>query len=141
VSDQPSRYHQSLIDQETFSVSWELVPGRGAFERDQERLISAAKEAAKAGRVHALTITDNPSGSPATSAEVLGAELSRRGIEVVVHFTCKDKSRNQLEALLYGLERASVRNILALTGDYVSVGYAGKSKPVFDLTWTAHSAS
>jgi methylenetetrahydrofolate reductase (NADPH) len=90
----------------------------------------------QAGRLHALTITDNPGGNPATSAEMLGVELTRLGAEVVVHFTCKDKSRNQLEALLYGLERASVRNVLALTGDYTSAGYMGHSTPVFDLDAT-----
>jgi methylenetetrahydrofolate reductase (NADPH) len=98
--------------------------------------MSSAEEAARAGRLHALTITDNPGGNPATSAEMLGVELTQLGIEVVVHFTCKDKSRNQLEALLYGLERASVRNVLALTGDYTSTGYMGHSTPVFDLDAT-----
>jgi methylenetetrahydrofolate reductase (NADPH) len=128
-----TKYYQSLIDKDTFSVSWELVPGRGAFERFQEEFMSLAAEAAQGDKVHALTITDNPGGNPATSAEMLGVELSRLGAEVVVHFTCKDKSRNQLEALLYGLERASVHNIMALTGDYASAGYEGHSTPVFDL--------
>lgn len=131
-----SPYYQALQDPDTFAISWELVPGRGAFERYQEEFMSSAEESARGSLVHALTITDNPGGNPATSAEMLGAELSRMGIEVVVHFTCKDKSRNQLEALLYGLERASVRNILALTGDYTSAGYEGYSTPVFDLDAT-----
>lgn len=136
MSEASSRYHEALLDKDTFAVSWELVPGRGAFERYQEEFMSSAEEAARAGRIHALTITDNPGGNPATSAEMLSAELTRLGIEVVVHFTCKDKSRNQLEALLYGLERASVRNVLALTGDYASAGYLGYSTPVFDLDAT-----
>lgn len=136
MSELPSRYHEALLDKDTFAVSWELVPGRGAFERYQEEFMGSAEEAARGGRLHALTITDNPGGNPATSAEMLSVELSRLGIEVVVHFTCKDKSRNQLEALLYGLERASVRNVLALTGDFASAGYLGHSTPVFDLDAT-----
>ncbi len=136
MSETASKYQQALLDKDTFALSWELVPGRGAFESYQEAFMSSAEEAAKAGRMHALTITDNPGGNPATSAEMLAAELSRLGMEIVVHFTCKDKSRNQLEALLYGLERASVRNVLALTGDYTSAGYKGVSRPVFDLDAT-----
>lgn len=136
MSESSSTYYQSLLDKDTFSVSWELVPGRGAFERYQEEFMASAEEAAKEDRVHALTITDNPGGNPATSAEMLGVELRRLEMEVLVHFTCKDKSRNQLEALLYGLERASVHNLLALTGDYASAGYKGYSTPVFDLDAT-----
>jgi methylenetetrahydrofolate reductase (NADPH) len=133
---EPSEYYRSLVDKDTFSVSWELVPGRGAFERYQDEFMASAEQAAKGSKVHALTITDNPGGNPATSGEMLGVELRRLGTEVVVHFTCKDKSRNQLEALLYGLERASVRNLLVLTGDYASAGYEGHSTPVFDLDAT-----
>ena len=127
------RYRQSLLDKNTFSITWELVPGRGAFEKAQEIVMASAEQAAKGGKVHALTITDNPGGNPAISAEMLGAEINKLGIEPLVHFTCKDKNRNQLEGLLYGMERANVRNLLVMTGDYTYTGYKGRSKPVFDL--------
>ena len=128
-----SNYEHSLRDANTFSVTWELVPGRGAFEKAQEALLDNAAKAAAGGRVHALTITDNPGGAPALSAEMLGAEINRLGIEPLVHLTCKDKNRNELESLLYGLERAGVRNLLVMTGDYPKAGYGGAPKPVFDL--------
>ena len=128
-----SKYQESLLDKDIFSVSWELVPGRGAVEPYQEALIASAEEAAKDERIHAVTITDNPGGNPAISAEMLGVEVSRAGVDVLVHFTCKDKNRNQLESLLYGLERASVHNVLALTGDYTTSGFEGRSTGVFDL--------
>jgi methylenetetrahydrofolate reductase (NADPH) len=126
-------YEQSLRDPNTFSITWELVPGRGAFEKAQEGLIESAAQAAFRGRVHALTITDNPGGNPALSAEMLGAEIRRLGIEPLVHVTCKDKNRNELESLLYGLERARVHNLLVMTGDFPKAGYRGTPKPVFDL--------
>jgi methylenetetrahydrofolate reductase (NADPH) len=128
-----SKFHESLLNDEIFSVTWELVPGRGAFERDQMALMASVELAARGGRVHALTITDNPGGNPAISAEMLANELKRLDIEPLVHFTCKDKNRNQLESLLHGLERALVCNLLVLTGDYTTAGYKGSSKPVFDL--------
>ena len=128
-----NRFKQSLYDPDTFSVTWELVPGRGAFEKAQEDLIAAAEAAAKSGKIHALTITDNPGGNPAISAEMLGVEVKKLGIEPLVHFTCKDKSRNEIEALLYGLERNNVRNLLVMTGDYPVSGFKGRSRPVFDL--------
>ncbi len=126
-------FESSLRDPKSFSVTWELVPGRGALEKAQENLLETAEKAARGGRVHAVTITDNPGGNPALSAEMLGAEIWRAGIEPLVHFTCKDKNRNELESLLYGLERANVRNLLVMTGDYPKTGYLGAPKPVFDL--------
>jgi methylenetetrahydrofolate reductase (NADPH) len=126
-------YQRSLLDPQTFSITWELVPGRGAFERSQDAVLSTAAQVAGNHLVHALTITDNPGGAPALSSEMLGAEIMRLGIEPLVHLTCKDKNRSELESLLYGLERAGVSNLLAMTGDYPRSGYRGAPKPVFDL--------
>lgn len=125
-------FKKSLLDKE-LSVTWELVPGRGSVEKGQVELIRSAEEAAKCGKIHALTITDNPGGNPAISAEFLGLEVLKLGIEPLVHFTCKDKSRNEIENLLYGLGRANVNNLLVMTGDYPVSGYKGRSRPVFDL--------
>src|SRR5690606_8504436 len=93
----------------------------------------AAEQAAKGGKVHALTITDNPGGNPAMLADYLGMEVFQKGIEPLVHFTCKDKNRNQMESQLYALDRAGVRNLLVMTGDYPVTGFKGRPKPVFDL--------
>ena len=101
-----NRFRKSLLHPKTFSVTWELVPGRGAREEAQQNVLAAAERAARGGRVHALTITDNPGGNPAILAGCLGAEILRLGIEPLVHFTCKDKNRNQIESELYALDRA-----------------------------------
>lgn len=128
-----NRLKDSLLDPNTLSVTWELVPGRGAREKSQESALAAAEQAAKGGKVHALTITDNPGGNPAMMADYLGEEILKRGIEPLVHFTCKDKNRNQMESQLYALDRANVRNLLVMTGDYPVTGFQGRPKPVFDL--------
>ena len=87
MSEHQSRYYQSLVDQNAFGVVWELVPGRGAIEREQERFLAAAQEAAGDGRVHAITITDNAGGNPALSAEMLGIEVGKLGIDALVHLS------------------------------------------------------
>lgn len=121
------------MNKDIFSVTWELVPGRGARERAQDDLIRAAEQAAGDGRIHAVTVTDNAGGNPAMSATYLGLEILQLGLEPLVHFACKDKNRNQIEAELYAMDRAGLRNILLLTGDYQVKGFAGRPKPVFDL--------
>ncbi|HWP97111.1 MAG TPA: methylenetetrahydrofolate reductase C-terminal domain-containing protein [Syntrophomonadaceae bacterium] len=130
---QINKFRESLLDKKTFSVTWELVPGRGAHEKLQEDVIISATEAAKDGRIHALTITDNPGGKPALSAVYLGLEILKLGIEPLVHFTCKDKNRNQTESELYAMDRGGIRNVLVMTGDYPTNGFKGRPKPVFDL--------
>jgi len=128
-----NRFKDSLLDKNTMSVTWEVVPGRGAREKAQETALAQAESAAKGGKVHAVTITDNPGGNPAILADYLGVEILKMGIEPLVHFTCKDKNRNQMESQLYSLDRAGVRNLLVMTGDYPVTGYQGRPKPVFDL--------
>lgn len=128
-----NRFKESLRDKTRFTVTWELVPGRGAHEKAQENAIIAAEQAARGGKIDALSITDNPGGRPALSAAYLGTEIIKLGIEPLIHFTCKDKNRNQIESELYALNRAGISNLLVMTGDYPTSGFQGRPKPVFDL--------
>ncbi|HWI54722.1 MAG TPA: methylenetetrahydrofolate reductase, partial [Desulfobacteria bacterium] len=128
-----NRFKKSLLDKNTFGITWELVPGRGAREKAQDKAMEDAEAAVKGGRVHAMTITDMPGGNPAILADYLGMECFQKGIEPLVHFTCKDKNRNQIEGQLYAMDRANVRSLLVMTGDYVYTGYQGRPKPVFDI--------
>jgi len=64
---------------------------------------------------------------------MLGLEISRLGIDPLIHFTCKDKNRNQIESILYSLDRNGPSNLLVMTGDFPLYGFEGKAKPVFDL--------
>ena len=66
-------------------------------------------------------------------ADALGKEFLDEGIVPLVHFTCKDRSRNQIISQLYGMERQGIENILFMTGDYQVTGWDGRARPVFDL--------
>ena len=124
---------REALEKGEFVVTCEIIPGRGASEDAQEKIIAEAKEMYETGRIHALSITDNPGGNPALLADVLGYEMLRQGMTPLVHFTCKDRNRNQIMSQLYGLEREGVENLLLMTGDYEVSGWDGRSRPVFDL--------
>lgn len=126
-------FKDALLKSGIFPVTWELVPGRGAREAVQEKTLVLAKQAAESRRISAITLTDNPGGTPAMSADFMAGDILKLGIEPVVHFTCKDKNRNQIESQLYALDRAGVRNLLVMSGDYPVSGYQGRPAPVFDL--------
>lgn len=128
-----NRFKEALLNPAEFPVTWELVPGRGAKEAAQEKALALASQAAAGNKIRTLTLTDNPGGTPAMSADFMGCEILKLGIEPLVHFTCKDKNRNQSESQLYALDRAGVRNLLVMSGDYPVSGFQGRPAPVFDL--------
>ena len=133
MSSNKLSFRDALLNPDSLSVSWEIIPGRGALEDSQENVLRMAELAAKGGKINAVTITDNPGGKPALLASSMAVEVSRLGIEPLIHFTCKDRSRNVMQSELYALERAGLQNLLVMTGDYPTEGYTGRSKPVFDI--------
>jgi len=128
-----NRFKEALLERKEFIYTLELVPGRGSQGKTQDEVIGIAQKAAKAKLVHALSITDNPGGHPALSPNMLGLEISRLGIDPLIHFTCKDKNRNQLESILYSLDRNGLPNLLAMKGEFPLYGLEGKDKTVFDV--------
>ncbi len=126
-------FRDLLARRDRFIYTVELVPGRGSRGKTQDELLHLAELAARGGLVHALSVTDNPGGHPALAPDVIGLEICRMGIDPIIHFTCKDKNRNQIESILHALDRVGIYNLLAMTGDYPLYGFQGNAKPVFDL--------
>ena len=134
LEEKANPFKEAILDPKVFCVTWEQIPGRGAFEIQQEQVFDNIRKAAEMGKIHAISVTDNPGGNPAISTEMLCAEVKRLGTEPLVHLACRDKNRSQIESMLYGLAATGVRNILALSGDFPSPeGFEGKPKPVFDM--------
>ena len=124
---------KQAFEQKEFVVTCELVFGRGASEAGQIKEFKEAELIWKTGRVHAISLTDNPGGNPALLADVIAAELQAQGITPLVHVSGKDRNRNQLQSQLYALQRQGVENLLVMTGDYPVSGWAGRPRPVFDI--------
>jgi methylenetetrahydrofolate reductase (NADPH) len=127
----PTTFRDSLKEK-VFTFTFELVPGR-TRRRYLEEIICFAEEAARDGRLHGLSITENAGGHPALSPAVVGREIKRLGLEPILHFSCKDKNRNQIESTLFARDREGLHTLLIMTGDFPRYGFMGKAKPVFDL--------
>jgi len=128
-----NRFKEALLEKREFAYTLELVPGRGARGKVFEDTMRMAEKAIQGGKIHALSITDNAGGHPALFPNVLGREICGMGMNPIIHFTCKDKNRNQIESILYALDRIGIENLLVMTGDYPLYGFEGKAKPVYDL--------
>ncbi len=123
-----------LRETDTFVTCVELVTSRGVItERSGRRVLDLARGLAQHPRVHALSITDNPGGNAMLSADTLGTDLIARGQEVIIHLSCKDWNRNALQSRGWKLASEGFNNILALSGDCPTGGYAGQASGVFDI--------
>lgn len=128
-----SQFQRSLYDPHQFTLTFELVPSRGGHSKEHTRELELAGQAAADHRLSAVSITENAGGYPALSPEILGLEIKRLGLPVIIHFSCKDKNRNQIESMLFAWNRMGLHDLLVITGDYPQQGYFGCPKPVFDL--------
>src|SRR3972149_8386402 len=122
-----NRFKEAPLERKEFIYTLELVPGRGSRGKTQDEIMKIAEQAANSSLIQALSITDNPGGHPALSPDMLGLEIFSLGIEPLIHFTCKDKNRNQIESILYSLARLGVTNLLVMTGDFPLYGFEGNA--------------
>ena len=124
------------VDAKPFMVGAELVTTRGSLNQPAgAKLVQLADALAASGKVDWVSVTDNAGGNPMESPTVLAKRLMERGLDTIVHLTCKDRNRNALEATAWQLHSEGLTNVLCLTGDYPASGqgYFGTAAPVFDL--------
>ncbi len=127
------RFRTSLLDRSEFTITYELVPGQGSGGKQIDRLLDFAVRARDDGRIKALSITDNAGGHPALAPVAIGSDVQKIGIEPLIHFSLKDKNRNQVKSHIFLYQRQRFHSLLVLGGDYPKSGYYGQAKPVFDL--------
>jgi methylenetetrahydrofolate reductase (NADPH) len=126
-------FRDDIASPEHFTITLELVPGTATRGRGVDTVMGLAKDAYSDGRISAVTITDNPGGNPALSPDVLAHDIFKIGMDVIVHFTCRDMNRVGMESRALQLDLMGIKNILALNGDYAGTGFGGQGAPVFDL--------
>ncbi len=122
-----------IADPDQFIVTLELVPGRESSGRSLDTVMGIAGDAFADGRVSAVSMTDNPGGNPSLSPDAIGYRIFSIGMDVIVHFTCRDMNRVGMESRALQLAMMGMKNILALTGDFSGKGFGGQGAPVFDL--------
>jgi methylenetetrahydrofolate reductase (NADPH) len=123
-----------LTSGDEFVTVTELVPWRGPTADKAGRAgLAAAHALVDDPRIAAISITDNAGGHAMARPALLAEEFLARCQDVIVHVACRDRSRNGLLSLAWELEQRGVRNVLAISGDHPTEGFAGLSRPVFDV--------
>jgi len=126
-------FQNDLYLSDEFMITLELVPGKDSVGRSVDTVMGIARDSFADGRLSAVSMTDNPGGNPSLSPDVLGHDIFKVGMDVIVHFTCRDLNRVGMESRALQLAMMGMKNLLTLTGDYTGKGFGGQGAPVFDL--------
>jgi len=111
-----------------FVITAEIGPPKGI---DVNNLLSNAE--LLRGRVDAVNVTDQQSSIMRLGSLASCVLLKEKGLEPIVQMTCRDRNRIALQSDLLSAQVLGMKNILCLTGDYVTLGDHPQAKPVFDL--------
>jgi homocysteine S-methyltransferase len=118
------------LERREFVVTVELDPPRG---HTVDKLVQGAKLLKDRG-VEIVDINDGSLGR--VRMAVLPTALLVReatGLDVTMHFTCRDRNLMGIQADLLGAHALGIRNILAMTGDPPRAGDYVNATAVFDV--------
>jgi 5,10-methylenetetrahydrofolate reductase len=86
------------------------------------------------GHVAAINVTDNPTAFGFFNGLVSSYLVQKEsGVEAVFQITTRDRNRIALLSDVLAAGTLGIKNVLAITGDYTTVGDMPQAKPVFDL--------
>ena len=111
-----------------FVVTSEIGPPKGT---NVEEMLHDAE--LLRGRVDGINVTDLQSSVMRLGSLAVCHLLNEKGLEPILQMTCRDRNRLALQSDLLNAYVLGIRNVLALTGDYASLGDHPQAKPVFDL--------
>ena len=118
------------LEEKSFVTSVEIVPPRG---HDPSSAVAVARRLEAEG-VDCVNIPDGPRASSRMSPLALGAVLARASrIEVLLHYTCRDRNMLGMQSDLLGMHALGIRNLLIITGDPPKLGDYPDATAVFDV--------
>jgi methionine synthase / methylenetetrahydrofolate reductase(NADPH) len=112
-----------------FVVAVELVPPRG-------HVADALTGQARQLRIHGVdfvNIPDGPRASARMSAIAAALVVQQAGLEVILHYACRDRNLLGMQSDLLGAHSMGVRNLLLVTGDPTRTGDYPEATSVFDV--------
>lgn len=125
---QPSQLSQLLGKQRVITVELDLPRGLKI-----EKVIEGAR-LLKAHGVHMIDISDGARARLRMNVIATSHIVQREaGIEVMMHFACRDRNLLAIQSDLLGAHALGIRNVLAITGDPAQIGDYPTATSVFDV--------
>lgn len=114
----------------TFVVMAEVSAPRGL---DLSGALAQARRFKALGAV-AVNVPDYPKSGARASALALGTLIEQQGhVETVVHYSCRDRTLNGMQADLVGAHAMGLRNVLLTTGNPSPQGAYSDATSIFDV--------
>jgi methylenetetrahydrofolate reductase (NADPH) len=117
-----------LLNQGSFVVCGEMSPPQGADKAPILKKCAYFKD-----YVDAVNLTDNQTAIVRMSSMMSSVFAMEGGVEPIMQMTCRDRNRLAMQSDLLGAAAAGIKNILCLTGDYMTFGNHPDAKGCFDL--------
>ncbi len=129
VQEPPTQLH-SMLQAKQFVVTVEMDLPRGL---NMQKVIEGCA-ALKAAGCDVVDVSDGARArlrmNPLSASVLIQQQV---GIEVVMHFACRDRNLLAVQADLLGAHALGVKNILAVTGDPANIGDYPSATSVFDV--------
>ncbi|MCD6365586.1 MAG: methylenetetrahydrofolate reductase [Planctomycetes bacterium] len=129
MSEAVSKFQRNL-DAGKFVITAEIGPPKGT---NIAPVIEGARKHLKSGKVSAVNVTDIQTAVMRAGSMVGAKLLLDAGIEPVLQMVTRDRNRLALQSDLLSAYILGIRNVLALTGDHVTMGDHPQAMPVYDL--------
>lgn len=125
---EPSRLSQLLGKQRVITVELDLPRGLKI-----QKVIEGARLLKEHG-VHMIDISDGARARLRMNVIATSHIVQREaGIEVMMHFACRDRNLLAIQSDLLGAHALGIRNVLAITGDPAQIGDYPTATSVFDV--------
>lgn len=118
----------STLNSGKFIITAEISPPKGTDAAGMMRDAALLK-----GLADAVNVTDNQRAVMRMSPLAACGIIQEKGIETIMHITCRDRNRLGLQSDLLGAQAIGIRNVLVMSGDHPVKGDHEGAKPVYDV--------
>jgi len=118
----------SALNSGKFIITAEISPPKGT---DTSRMLRDAD--ILKGIIDAVNVTDNQRAVMRMSPMAACSLIHKKGLETIMHITCRDRNRLALQSDLIGAHAMGIRNVLVMSGDHPVKGDHEGAKPVYDV--------
>ncbi len=119
---------EKILGSGNFAVTCEIGPPKGAEAEEVKETAEYLKDVADG-----INVTDLQSSVMRLGSLTTCHLIKQMGLDPIFQVTCRDRNRLALQSDLLSASVLGIRNVLALTGDYTTIGDHPQAEPVFDL--------
>ena len=119
---------KEALESGKFAITTEVGPLKGTDTSEIMEMAEVLK-----GKVDGVNVTDQQSAVMRLGSLATCAILVEKGLDPVFQMTCRDRNRIALQSDLLSAHVLGIKNVLAISGDFPSLGDHIDAKDVYDL--------